>query len=175
MAEPGWSRAQRRLHWWTATLALANAPLGLLMVALPFSLLLSKFLAYQLHKSLGLTVLLLLAARLVLRALRGRPPHPADMPPWQHRAASAMHATLYALLLIVPLLGLLTAAAAPGQIPTTFFLLFRIPHPIAPNAALYPVLRVAHLALALALVGLALGHAGAALRQPGVLRRMWKG
>src|ERR1700761_6495706 len=83
---PGWTRAQRQLHWWTAVLILLTFPLGFLMVGLPTSELLLKFLSYQLHKSLGITVIILAVARLVVRTWRGRPPWPDEMPAWQIHA-----------------------------------------------------------------------------------------
>jgi cytochrome b561 len=153
--------------------------LGLVMVQLPLARLLEKFLAYQLHKSLGLLVPLLLAARLLLRMRRGRPIADAAIPEWQQRAAAAVHGLLYGLLLAVPVLGLLTAASAPGGMPTLLFLIVPIPHPIGPDAASFAVLRTLHVAIALLLLTLAAGHALMAVahhRQGrGVLRAMWRG
>jgi cytochrome b561 len=175
----GWSLAQRRLHWWTASLVVATALLGPLMVALPFERLLEKFLAYQLHKSFGLLIPPLLAIRLLLRMRRGRPVAEASIPSWQLRAASAVHVLLYALLLVVPSLGLLTAASAPGGMPTLLFLIIPIPHPIGPDAAHFALLRVLHIAMALLLLTLAAGHAlmAVAHHREGrrVLRAMWRG
>jgi cytochrome b561 len=68
-----WSRAQRALHWTIAALVLLAAPLGLYMVALPFRQLLLKFVLYQLHKTIGITVFLLVLAQLALHWRRGRP------------------------------------------------------------------------------------------------------
>jgi cytochrome b561 len=137
-------------------------PLGFLMAGLPTSELLLKFLLYQLHKSLGLTVLILVLVRLVLRARRGRPPWPDQMPAWQRHAASAAHALLYGLLLVVPILGYFTAASAPAGVPTLFFGI-PVPHVIGTNAALFALLRPLHKAAAIALAVLALGHAAVAL------------
>ncbi len=149
------------------------------MVALPFERLLEKFLAYQLHKSLGLIVPLLLAARLLLRLRRGRPAAEPGVLPWQRRAASIVHGVLYALLLAVPTLGLLAAASAPGGMPTLFFLVIPIPHPVGPDAARFAVVRALHIAMALLLLTLAAGHALMAVshhRQGRmVLRAMWRG
>jgi cytochrome b561 len=180
-AEPavGWSRAQRRLHWSTVALVVATAALAPVMVALPFRLLLEKFLAYQLHKSFGLLVPVLLAARLLLRARRGRPAPDAGIAAWQRRAAATVHGVLYALLLVVPTLGLLTAASAPGGMPTLLFLLIPIPHPIGPDEARFALLRLLHIGMALLLLALAAGHAlmAVAHHREGrpVLRAMWRG
>lgn len=175
----GWSLAQRRLHWLTASLVVVTALLAPLMVALPFERLLEKFLAYQLHKSFGLLIPPLLAVRLLLRVRRGRPVADASIPPWQRRAASTVHALLYALLLVVPTLGLLTAASAPGGMPTLLFLVIPIPHPIGPDEAHFAILRALHIAMALLLLTLAAGHTLVAVahHREGrtVLRAMWRG
>lgn len=159
----GWSRAQRRLHWAIAALVLLAAPLGVAMVAVPFGQLLLKFLLYQAHKTVGLAVALLAAWQLALHWRRGRPEHDPDLPLWQRRAAAVVHAALFALLLVVPVLGWLTASAAPARIPTLFLGVIPVPHPLAPDEALFAVLRRVHLACALTLVALALGHAAMAL------------
>jgi cytochrome b561 len=175
----GWSLAQRQLHWWTVVLVAATALLGPVMVALPFEHLLEKFLAYQLHKSFGLLVPLLLAGRLLLRLRRGTPGADMGVPWWQQRAAQAVHRILYALLLVVPALGLLTASSAPGGMPTLLFLVIPVPHPIGPDEAQFMTLRALHVAMALLLLALATGHALMAVahhRQGrGVLRAMWRG
>lgn len=177
-AEPprSWGRAQRWLHWSIAALVFAAVPVAVAMVALPFSRLLLKFVLYQAHKTIGLTVLLLAAAQLGLHWRRGRPPPEPGLPRWQRGAAAAMHLALFALLLVVPLLGYLSAAAAPIRIPTLFLGVVAVPHVIGPDAALFAVLRRVHLALALLLAALAIGHAAMALhhhrRGRAVLARM---
>ena len=159
-----WSLAQRLLHWGIAGLVLTAAPLAVAMVAVPFTQLLLKFVLYQAHKSIGLVVLALALCQLALHWRRGRPPPDGDLPPWQRRAAGAVHAVLFALLLAVPALGYLSAAAAPVRIPTIVFGLVPVPHVIGPDPAAFAVLRRVHLALALLLLTLVAGHAAMALR-----------
>ena len=175
----GWSRAQRGLHWTMAALVLLAVPLGVLMVGLPFRELLLKFMLYQLHKTIGLTVFLCALAQLVLHRRRGRPAWEAGLPAWQIGAATAMHAALFGLLVAVPALGYLTAATAPAKIPTLFLGVLPIPHVVATDPAWFAVLRQVHLALALLLVLLACGHALMAVRHHlggrDTLVRMWRG
>ena len=174
---PGWGRGLRRLHWWTAGFVFAAFPLGWLMVALPLRALLLKFLLYQLHKTIGLTVFGLALYRLGIRARVRRPNWDPHLAEWQRRAASSMHATLYGLLLAVPVLGYLTAALAPARVPTLFLGLIPIPHLVSPDARWFAVVRQVHRWLAVLLVTAAAAHAGAALehhrRGRSVLRRMW--
>ncbi len=173
-----WSAPQRLLHWTTALLVTVGFVLAFVMVALPLRELLLKFTLYQVHKSIGLLVLLTVLARLLLRAARGRPPWEA-MPRWQARAASVGHGALYALLLAVPVLGYCVASTASLRVPTRFLGLIALPDLFGPDPALFAVLRPLHRGLAIALVALAAGHAAMALwhhlRGGMELRRMWRG
>ncbi|MEO3471262.1 cytochrome b [Roseomonas sp. CAU 1739] len=158
-----WSPAQRRLHWGVAGLVFSAFVIGIVMVPLPLSFLLAKIIAYQVHKTIGLLVPPLVLWRLVLRARRPRPPEEADIPAWQQRAAGIGHAALYVLMMVVPVLGYLSASTAPGQIETTLFLLIPVPHLLGPDEATFNVLRTIHQYLAWALVLLAAGHTSVAL------------
>lgn len=159
----GWSPAQRLLHWGSAALVAGTFGLGLVMVALPLTRMYEKFMAYQVHKSLGLVVIALTLPRLALRLLRGRPGWETQLPAWQRRAAEAGHGVIYLLLLAAPALGYLSACAAPIQVPTTLFLWVHVPHVIGPDPALYERLHDLHALAAWALVLLALGHAAMAV------------
>jgi cytochrome b561 len=179
MAAEAWSRAQRRLHWWTAGLVAAGFALGWIMVAVPLRDLLTKFLLFQLHKTLGLIVLGCVLWRLALRARRGRPAAEPGLAAWERGAARFGQGALYALLLAVPVLGYLTACTAPGGVPTLFLAVIPIPAVVGPDPGWYAALRVTHRWAAIALVGLATGHALAALRHHRrgrrLLARMWRG
>ena len=175
---PAWRPAQRRLHWWTALLVGVTFPLGWVMVRIPFSLLLLKFLAYQLHKTIGILVVGFVLARLVLRLRYGRPDW-IDVVGWRRRAASAAHGVLYVLLLVTPVLGYLTASTAPNRIPTLFLGLIPIPSVLGPDRFWFAVLQWLHASAAIALVTVAAGHASVAVlhhvhgRRD--LLRMWRG
>jgi cytochrome b561 len=174
-----WSRAQRLLHWGIAALVLLAAPMGVYMVALPFRQLLLKFLLYQLHKSIGIAAFLLTLSQLALHWHRGRPAWDGGLQNWQRRAATAVHAALFGLLVVTPVLGYLTAATAPARIPTLFLGVIPVPHIVGTDPTWFAVLRQLHLALALLLVVLAFGHTLMALhhhqRGGRVLARMWRG
>ncbi len=176
-ARTGWSRAQRRLHWWAAGLIVAGFALAWLMVAVPLDQLLAKFLLYQAHKTIGLLVLALLLWRLALRLRRGRPAWEAGLSSLQVRLAGGVHGALYVLMFVVPVLGYFVAATAPARVPTLFLLVVPVPHVVAPDAAAFAVLRAVHRAAAILLVALAAGHAAMAVRHHTqgrrVLARMW--
>lgn len=174
-----WSRAQRSLHWWTACLVVIAFPLGWLMVGVSLDQLLLKFALYQLHKTIGIVVFVLVLARLAIRAGRGRPAWEDGLIPWQRGAARAMHVLLYVLLVLIPVLGYFTAATAPARIPTLFLGVLPIPHVVGADPFWFDILRQAHRALALLLVSLACGHAAAAIANhvagQAALRVMWRG
>lgn len=153
------ARVRRHLHWWTVALVVLGFSIAWVMTALPVTLLLVKFLLYQLHKSLGLLVFGLTVLRLFLVWRTGDRPR-------------GVQAALYGLLLVVPLLGYLTAAASPTVVPTLFFLLLRVPHAIAPDKTVFDAIRPLHEWLAIGLIVLAAWHAVLKRRGvPGLGRR----
>jgi cytochrome b561/polyisoprenoid-binding protein YceI len=89
--------------------------------------------AYQLHKSVGLTVLALSLLRLAWRLAHRPPPLPATMRRWERTVARGVHWAFYALMVAVPLSGWLYVSTqwredAPLNVPTLWFGLFEVPH-----------------------------------------------
>ena len=84
----------------------------------------------MLHRSVGLLILALMVFRIFWRLTHPPPPLPAGFPRLEAAAAHADHALLYVVFLVMPLTGLLNAAAA-GH-PVSFFGLFAIP-PLLPE------------------------------------------
>ena len=91
----------RVLHWLMAVLILTMLFVGVTMVA---SLHWRPMLV-DLHRPLGIAILLLAVVRLVNRLRHRPPPLPADLPAWQKFAAHASHWMLYGLMLAMPLVG----------------------------------------------------------------------
>lgn len=114
------------LHWLIAIGVIAQIPMGLIMSDLPLGQ--SKFALFQLHKSVGLTVLALSIVRVVWRLGHRPPPLPEAMPEWQKRVSSLTHLAFYAFILITPLLGWAIVSAAPIRIPTLLWGAIPIPH-----------------------------------------------
>jgi cytochrome b561 len=69
------------------------------------------------HFMLGLSVLLLVAVRLIARAWGVTPPIAPALPLWQTRLASAIHVALYGLMIAMPLLGWMLLSAEGKPIP----------------------------------------------------------
>ncbi|HEY1632306.1 MAG TPA: cytochrome b [Rhizomicrobium sp.] len=115
------------LHWLIAILIIANICLGLYFADLPHNDP-NKFGLTQLHKSIGLTVLLLSLARLVWRLMNPVPPLPRGMSAPLRVLARGTHVLLYFLIIAIPLSGWALVSSSPLGLPTMYFGLFEWPH-----------------------------------------------
>jgi cytochrome b561 len=140
-------------------LVLVMAYLGLTMTDLPNSP--HKIRMYALHKSIGLTILALVALRLLWRRYAGTPLPLDGVPRWQARVATATHWALYALLLAMPVSGWLLNSTA--GFPLQWFGLFNLPPIAGKDEAMHALTRSTHEVLFWTLVATVLLHAGAAL------------
>ncbi|EOC5255274.1 cytochrome b [Enterobacter sp. HK169] len=147
----------RSLHWLMAVMILAMLFIGAAMM----TSLHHRIWLIDLHRPLGVAILLLALVRLVNRLLSRTPPLPADLPVWQVFAAKASHWMLYGLMLAMPLLGWAQLSAA--GLPIVMFSGVNLPA-IAPNSpALYAWCHDAHSLLAKLLFAVVLVHISAAL------------
>ncbi|THD82006.1 MAG: cytochrome B [Phenylobacterium sp.] len=87
----------------------------------------------QLHKSVGITILLLSLARLAWRLINPPPPLPADMAAWEKGLAHVVHWGLYAIMIGMPLTGWLMVSASRITVPTLLYGV--IPWPNIPGVA----------------------------------------
>ena len=93
------------LHWTIALLIFVQMGLGWWMnEALPDHSP-AQDQVQDIHVSLGLTTLLLVAVRLGARLVVRAPPLPAGLPVWEARLAHALHVLFYGLMLVLPLTG----------------------------------------------------------------------
>jgi cytochrome b561 len=93
------------LHWLIALVIIATLGIGIYMVGLPKGMPFKATLI-DFHKSLGLTVFLLVLIRILVRMAVGRPALP-PMRAWQRAAASITQVLLYAGMITMPLSGYL--------------------------------------------------------------------
>jgi cytochrome b561 len=97
-----WGWGAITLHWVVALLVVATFALGLWMGDLPRP---ERPYWYGIHASLGITLMLILFARIVWALLNPTPAAVAGTPPWQHKAARFTHLSLYVLTLATVLFG----------------------------------------------------------------------
>ena len=163
---------QRFLHWFMAACIISMLFIGAGMI----STVAPKYLTLiQIHKSLGIAILVLALTRLALRIYYGAPALPDDLPIPVRLAAELSQYIFYALMIGMPLIGwgMLSAASHP----VILFGSVDLP-PILPlNANLYSLLRRAHYFLGFAFFALILMHVAALLfhklvRKDGVFETM---
>lgn len=101
-----YSRAAVALHWLLALALFAQLALGWWMLDVPKSPPGLRAGWFNLHKSIGLSIALLVVIRIGLR-ISHPAPEAAQLPAWQRVAARITHALLYACMLLMPLSGFL--------------------------------------------------------------------
>ncbi|WP_085690059.1 MULTISPECIES: cytochrome b [unclassified Pseudomonas] len=165
----------RLLHWLMALMIIAMLFIGAGMVT---SVSARHEWLINLHKPLGIAILLLVIVRILVRLGTRQPPLPADLPGWQVLAAKASHLLLYALMLVLPLLGwaMISAAGDPVMLGTSL----QLPSIVPADAQVFALLRKAHGYLAYLLFLTVLLHLAAALfhgwvRRDEVLDSMLRG
>jgi cytochrome b561 len=174
------------LHWLIALLVIGNICLGLYMSDLPRSDP-TKFMIFQIHKSIGLTVLVLSILRVAWRLINPVPPLPAGLSAPLRYAAHASHFLLYFLIVFIPLTGWIMVSASPLGNGTLYFGLFEWPNlPLftgmsrAELRPMHETFETAHVILAWSAIVLVPLHVSAALyhhfwRGDTVLKRMLPG
>ena len=160
MPATGYTRPAIALHWIIAAFIIANLAFGLYTVNLPLSPQKLKLFSY--HKWIGVTVLLLAAARLLWRATHAAPAMPETMKPWERQAAHAAHIALYVLFFAAPLTGWLFSSAAGFQ--TVYLGVLPIPDLLSKNKELADVLKFMHRWINYTMAAVIVLHAAAALK-----------
>jgi len=162
------------LHWTMAIGILCLIAIGLVMTQLHITPML-QFKLYQLHKSIGITVLIVAVFRLLWRLGHMPPLLPASLPPIERRAAEIMHRILYGFLIGLPLTGWALVSVSPYNIPTVLYGWVPWPHlpvfsTLHDKVSADAVLSRVHVYGAWFLIALLAIHAGAALRHHFMLR-----
>lgn len=165
----------RLLHWLMALMIIAMLFIGAGMAA---SVSQRHEWLLNLHKPLGIAILLLVVVRLFVRFSTRQPPLPADLPRVQVLAAKLSHLLLYALMFVLPLVGwaMISAAGDPVMLGSAL----QLPAIVPANPSTFAFLRKAHAYLAYLLFFTVLLHLAAALfhgwvRRDGVLESMARG
>lgn len=161
------------LHWAIAAAILFQLVGGKWMVSAGAAATGSVFTVFQIHKTVGLTILALTLVRVIWRLANPAPALPEGMSRFERFAASITHLGFYALLIAVPLSGWAMASVSPTGVPTFFLLLESLPFahlPLLGDAGLTErhtaeaFLKSMHYYLALAMGLLIVLHIAAALK-----------
>jgi cytochrome b561 len=165
---------QKLLHWLIALAVIGALGVGTLLEYLDSGAFKNQL--YALHKATGMAILGLMVLRITARIVFGAPPLPIGVPSWQRTAAGASHFLLYALILLMPVVGWAATSAFPAPIP--FFGLFDVPPLIGADRDLSKQLFSIHSIMGKIIFAIVAIHIAAALhhglsRKDGVLRRIW--
>jgi cytochrome b561 len=153
----------RILHWVMAVLVITMIFLGWFMEYLedvigktnP-----TRLFLYDLHKSLGVIVLVLIVIRIIARIVTFAPPLPQTMQPLIRIAAKSLHYTLYTLMVVTPLAGYAMSDSFGKGVK-----LFGLPLPriLSVNKELGKTLSELHSVFAYTLLALIVIHIAAAI------------
>jgi len=139
---------------------------------------------YQLHKSIGITVLFLALARLAWRYANPPPPLPDNMAKIEKTASHAVHVAFYVLMIGIPIMGWLLVSVSPFQVSTVLYGMVSWPHLPFPDSwkskDLFEVVETIHGKGAWLVIGLLGLHVAGAVKheigaEDGVLKRMLPG
>lgn len=169
VARSSYSKIAITLHWLIAILIIGNFAGGLLMGELLDSSVPEQrrlgFTIVQLHKSFGLTVLVLTLLRLAVRLFSPPPPLPAHMTAIERLLSKLTHWAFYFLMIMLPVTGWAMVSASPIGLPTIWFGLFEWPHlPVPPSREGAAAASEAHEILAYTGAALVVLHVAAALK-----------
>jgi cytochrome b561 len=163
----GYGAVPQALHWLTVALVVLAWVLGEFGDVLPRGP--ARAAGLFVHNSAGLAILAVLVVRLLWRMVDPPPPpEPTIFGAWLDRAGRLAHYALYALLIAVPIAGIVLQFARGDALP--LFGLSEIPSPWPANRAFARSVKEVHEVLANGLVILAGVHAAAALVHHWVFR-----
>ena len=159
-------------HWSVALLVVIVGVLGLLHDSWPKA---TQSFWINIHALCGLLLWVLLMARLWWRSRHPPPPLPAEAGGLARALARPVHLSMYALLFVIPILGIVTFIWH-GRVFD--FGLFKVDFGVQKNRAIFGPTEDIHGYLAYTLFTVAGLHALAALwhhyiRRDGMLSRMW--
>lgn len=153
------------LHWIIGVAIIIMLVMGLVMEDVPDTM---KPFVYMMHKSVGLTILVLSFVRLGWRLMHTAPALPSTMKSWEVAVSKITHGAFYLLMIGIPLSGwaLVSSAPAPYDYPVMWFNLFQWPtlpferakETVESFAEIHEVLANLTIALLLLHVGGALKH-----------------
>jgi len=170
-----YSKGSKFFHWLIAIVVIGMLSFSFFLENLPDQY---QSTGFMIHKSLGLTVLVLIVLFFLWTQYTGKPDLPTITPKWQIILARFVQYSLYALLICMPLSGWVMSIAA-GRVPS-YFGLFNVPLPMVANKALSNTMQNTHETIAWILIALIALHIIGALKhhfinKDSVLKTMWRG
>ncbi len=163
------------LHWLVAVLVIAMLVFGFFLESFSSS---AKPAMIALHKSIGLSILILIVLRLIWRFMNKQPEYPLTIPLWEQICAHFVHYLFYIILILMPMTGWLMSSW--GGHPVEFWSLWNWQLPLSINRTLAAYFFTLHKIIAYIIIALLAVHVLAALKhhfigKNNLLRRMLPG
>lgn len=162
------------LHWLIAVLILAQIGFGWFLHDVPRGTP-DRTIYVNLHKSIGMTIGVLILVRVYWRLTHPAPLFPLSMPAWERVAARASHAALYACMLIMPLSGYIASNFSKWGV--NFYNVIKMPPWGVESEAVYSALNATHIVTSRIFIALIALHVLGAVRhlvlRDGIFWRMW--
>jgi cytochrome b561 len=168
-----WGALSQLFHWTIVVLLIVQVTLAFMAEDLPNGL--RKLTLLARHKSVGITILILVILRLIWRQLNQNPDLPGNLKPYERLAARFTHIALYVLLFAMPLSGWMMSSAR--GFPVSWFGFIQLPDLVPKSKPLYDFFIATHETLACVLAVVVALHVAGALKhhfihKDDVLRRM---
>lgn len=163
-------------HWTVAALVIAMLAAGLCLRFVKGTPYASTI--FTIHKSTGLTVLIIMTLRLMWRWINPLPQLPITTPEWQRLAARSVHRLFYLAIFTMVLAGWGMSTAA--GYPVNFWWLVKVNMPFVPKSQSWQItLATVHTYTAYVIMGLIVVHVLAACKhhfvdKDFVVQRMWR-
>jgi cytochrome b561 len=175
MQSEGYTTTAKFLHWLIAVFVFVQISLGAWMIGIPKAPPGIRAYWFNVHKSIGITLGLVILVRLLWRLTHRAPPLPPTVPAWQRIAAKTSHAALYVCMVVMPVSGYLGSSFT--KYPIKYFG-YTLPHWGWDAPALKELMSQIHLVTVVIFVTLIAIHITAALKhlfvnRDGVFQRMW--
>ena len=155
-----WGSLARAFHWGLGIAITGMIAFGWWMNH--FSARPDRFFYRSIHADIGYVVLLLSVLRLVWRSINPTPALPSDTTRWQRIAARVSHGALYAVTILVAMLGWAHSGARTPNY-SDWFGLFHVPQITSPDKAAANAYEDRHILFAYVLLALIVLHLAAAL------------
>lgn len=166
--------AARMLHWLTALCVAILVPVGLAMGRTPEGPFTDAL--YEVHKSFGIIIFVVMMARLAVRLVKGAPPPAPGLTPVELWLSKIVHVALYIVLVAMPIGGF--AATSSCCAPVNLFWSIPMPFSFSLSEETTKTVFKMHELGGYALIGLVILHVAGALnhaliKRDDILSRMW--
>ena len=158
--ETSWGSLARAFHWVLGAAIIGMLAYGWWMNHIPARP--DRFFHRSIHADIGYLVLLLTVLRLLWRGVNPTPALPADTPRWQRVSARVSHGALYAVTILVAVLGWAHSGARTPNY-SSWFGLFNVPQITSPDKEAARFYEDRHIFFAYVLLALIVIHFVAAL------------